>query len=113
MIDSPVEQEPVPLPYLQPALWGLDLSAEIRINDTVVSRPPFAEMYWTPAQQLAHLTSNGASLRTGDLYASGTVSGAQPDSYGSLLELTWNGTKPITMADGSTRSGRSSRTATP
>jgi fumarylacetoacetase len=60
-------------------------------------------MYWTAAQQLAHLTANGASLRTGDLYASGTVSGEAADERGSLLELTWNGEKPVTLADGSTR----------
>jgi fumarylacetoacetase len=60
-------------------------------------------MYWTPAQQLAHMTVNGASLRTGDLYASGTVSGPERDQRGSLLELTWNGTEPLTLADGSTR----------
>jgi fumarylacetoacetase len=60
-------------------------------------------MYWTPAQQLAHLTVNGASLRTGDLYASGTVSGPERDQRGSLLELSWNGTEPLTLADGTTR----------
>ena len=58
--------------------WGLDLHLELDCNGTVVSRPPFAGMYWTAAQQLAHLTVNGASLRTGDLYGSGTVSGAGP-----------------------------------
>jgi fumarylacetoacetase len=59
------------LPYLRdPEGWGLDLSLEVSWNGTVVSQPPFATMYWTPAQQLAHLTVNGASLRTGDLYAS-------------------------------------------
>ena len=72
-------------------------------NGTTVSRPPFAAMYWTPAQQLAHLTVNGASLRTGDLYASGTVSGPEKDQRGSLLELTWNGAEPVTLADGSVR----------
>jgi fumarylacetoacetase len=60
-------------------------------------------MYWTPAQQLAHLTSNGAALRTGDLYASGTVSGSERDQRGCLLELTWNGSEPITLDDGGTR----------
>jgi fumarylacetoacetase len=72
-------------------------------NGTVVSRPPFRQMYWTAAQQLAHLTVNGASLRTGDLFASGTVSGPEPDQRGSLLELTWNGTSPLTLADGKER----------
>ena len=60
-------------------------------------------MYWTPAQQLAHLTVNGAALRTGDLFASGTVSGPERDQRGSLLELSWNGAEPLTLADGSTR----------
>ncbi|GAA3168941.1 fumarylacetoacetase [Blastococcus jejuensis] len=83
--------------------WGLDLDLEVRLNGEVVSRPPFDQMYWTPAQQLAHLTVNGASLRTGDLYASGTVSGPGRDQRGSLLELSWNGTQPLTLADGSTR----------
>ena len=60
-------------------------------------------MYWTPDQQLAHLTVNGASLRTGDLFASGTVSGPDRDQRGSFLELSWNGTEPVTLDDGSTR----------
>jgi fumarylacetoacetase len=60
-------------------------------------------MYWTAAQQLAHLTSNGASVRTGDLYASGTVSGPARDQVGSFLELTWNGAEPVKLADGTTR----------
>jgi fumarylacetoacetase len=61
-------------------------------------------MYWTPGQQLAHLTVNGASLRTGDLFASGTVSGPERDERGSLLELSWNGTEPVTLEGGSERS---------
>jgi len=68
-----------------------------------VSRPPFAQMYWTPDQQLAHLTVNGASLRTGDLYASGTVSGPARDQRGSFLELSWNGQEPVMLADGAQR----------
>jgi fumarylacetoacetase len=94
----------VPLqPYLNDdgAPWGLDLTLEVRLNGEVVSRPPFASMYWTPAQQLAHLTVNGASLRTGDLFASGTVSGPAHDQRGSLIELGEDG--PLTLADGSTR----------
>lgn len=101
---APPRQDPVPLPYLRAAdAWGLDLTLEVHVNGEVVSRPPFAQMYWTPAQQLAHMTVNGASLRTGDLYASGTVSGPQRDQRGSLLELTWNGTDPLILADGSAR----------
>jgi fumarylacetoacetase len=97
-------QDPPVLPYLRDdRSWGLDLALEVEWNGTVVSRPPFAEMYWTPPQQLAHLTVNGAPLRTGDLLASGTVSGRQPDQRGSFLELTWSGTEPVKMADGSIR----------
>jgi fumarylacetoacetase len=97
-------QDPAVLPYLQrSADWGLDLQLEVSWNGTVVSRPPFGQMYWTPDQQLAHLTVNGASLRTGDLYASGTVSGPAKDQRGSFLELTWNGTEPLTLDDGTTR----------
>ena len=102
-VDGPV-QDPAVLPYLQRhEPWGLDLSLEVSWNGTVVSRPPFAGMYWTPDQQLAHLTVNGASLRTGDLYASGTVSGPERHQRGSFLELSWNGQEPVTLADGSTR----------
>jgi fumarylacetoacetase len=60
-------------------------------------------MYWTPDQMLAHLTSNGAAVRAGDLFGSGTVSGPEPDTRGSLIELTWNGAEPLKLADGSTR----------
>ncbi|WP_433540467.1 fumarylacetoacetase [Streptosporangium sandarakinum] len=99
------EQDPKPLGYLRRERpWGLDLTLEVRLNGEVVSRPPYREMYWTPDQMLAHMTVNGASLRTGDLYASGTVSGAEPDQRGSFIELTWNGTEPIKLADGSVRS---------
>ena len=101
---APPHQDPVPLPYLMGDHWGYDLSLEVELNGTVVSRPPFAGLYWTPAQQLAHMTCNGASLRTGDLFASGTVSGPEPAQRGSLIELTWNGSEPIRLADGSTRS---------
>jgi fumarylacetoacetase len=102
---EPPKQEPEVLPYLRdPEPWGLDLTLEISWNGTVVSRPPFAGMYWTPAQQLAHLTVNGAALRTGDLYASGTVSGAMREERGSLLELSWNGAEPVRLADGTQRS---------
>jgi fumarylacetoacetase len=101
---DPVGQDPVPVNYLRPAGPGFDLRLSVDWNGTRVSEPPFAGMYWTAAQQLAHLTVNGACVRTGDLYASGTVSG--PDRItqaGSFLELTWNGTEPIKLADGSTR----------
>jgi fumarylacetoacetase len=101
----PPARVPEPLPYLRDDEhpWGLDLALEVRLNGEIISRPPFATQYWTAAQQLAHLTVNGASLRTGDLYASGTVSGPARDQWGSLLELSWNGAQPLTLADGSTR----------
>ena len=84
--------------------WGFDIDFEVRINGQVVSRPPYSAMFWSPAQMLAHLTVNGASLRTGDLFASGTVSGPSPDQYGSLIELAWAGRKPLSLPDGSSRS---------
>jgi fumarylacetoacetase len=83
--------------------WGLDIDLEIRINGHLVSRPPYRTMHWSPAQMLAHLTVNGASLRTGDLFASGTVSGPRPDQYGSLMELGWAGRQPLTLPDGTSR----------
>jgi fumarylacetoacetase len=75
----------------------------VRLNGQVVSRPPYATMYWTPAQMLAHMTVNGASLRTGDIYASGTVSGPAPEQRGCLLELSWGGAEPVALPDGSVR----------
>src|SRR6266700_7077759 len=83
--------------------WGLDIDFEVRINGHVVSRPPYSTMHWSPAQMLAHMTVNGASLRTGDLFASGTVSGPRPDQYGSLIELAWAGSNPLALPDGSSR----------
>jgi fumarylacetoacetase len=89
-------QDPEPLPYLGPgATKGLDIDVEVELNGEVVSRPPYRTMYWSPAQMLAHLTVNGASLRTGDLFASGTISGPDPDQRGSFLELSWGGAEPF------------------
>jgi fumarylacetoacetase len=97
-------QDPPVLDYLRddPHV-GLDLRMAVDWNGTRISEPPFASMYWTPAQQLAHLTVNGASLRTGDLYASGTVSGPERGQTGSLLELTRGGAEPVRLADGAER----------
>lgn len=101
---EPPTRGPAPLPYLADVeKWGLDITLEVRINGHVVSRPPFASMYWTPAQMLAQMTANGASVRTGDLYASGTVSGPLPGERGSLIELSWGGQEPITVAEGMAR----------
>jgi fumarylacetoacetase len=98
------EQVPPPDPYLRSqGNWALDLSLEVQVNGTTVTRTNFSSMYWTFAQQLAHMTVNGARIRPGDLFGSGTVSGAGPGEEGSLIELTRNGTTPITMDDGSTR----------
>ncbi len=89
-------QDPEPLPYLGPgATRGLDIDVEVELNGEIVSRPPYRTMYWSPAQMLAHLTANGASLRTGDLFASGTISGPERDQRGSFLELSWGGAEPF------------------
>ncbi|MFE6888688.1 fumarylacetoacetase [Streptomyces sp. NPDC057694] len=93
------------LPYLDDAAPGLepagyDLHITVALNGDVVSEPPFSGMYWTGAQMLAHMTVNGASLRTGDLYGSGTVSGAGDHERGSLIELTWNGQRPLKLSEG-------------
>ncbi|MER7514879.1 fumarylacetoacetase [Streptomyces sp. NPDC126499] len=92
------------LPYLDDSgeeePGGFDLRITVTINGEVVAEPPFSTMYWTAAQQLAHMTVNGASLRTGDLYGSGTVSGPEVGQRGSLLELTWNGRDALELADG-------------
>ena len=96
-------QDPEPLPYLGPgATRGLDIDVEVELNGEVVSRPPYRTMYWSPAQMLAHMTVNGASLRTGDLFASGTISGPEPDQRGSFLELSWGGKEPFVAQDGQT-----------
>jgi fumarylacetoacetase len=84
--------------------WGLDIEFEIRLNGHLISRPPYATMYWSPAQMLAHMTESGAALRSGDLYASGTVSGPAPGQRGSLIELGWNGKQPVPLPDGTMRS---------
>jgi len=95
-VDLP-RQEPVPLDYLSvDGKAGLEIDIEVLLNGEVVSRPPYASMYWAPAQMLAHMTVNGASLRTGDLFASGTVSGDERGQRGSFLELSWGGKEPFT-----------------
>jgi fumarylacetoacetase len=92
------DQDPVPLPYLREAEhWGLDIDLAIEWNGEVVSRPPYRTTYWSPAQLLAHMTVNGASTRTGDLLASGTISGPDKDQRGAFIELTWGGTEPVTV----------------
>ncbi|GLW64355.1 putative fumarylacetoacetase [Actinomadura rubrobrunea] len=89
-------QQPEPLPYLrEKEPWGLDIEMAVSWNGQVVSRPPYRTMYWSPAQMLAHMTVNGASARTGDLFASGTVSGPEKDQRGAFIELTWGGREPL------------------
>ncbi|MGO4360694.1 fumarylacetoacetase [Terrabacter sp. RAF57] len=102
-VPLPGQSDPEVLPYLRGDAFGLDVHVEVSLNGTLVSRPEHAGMYWSPAQMLAHLTVNGASLRDGDLFGSGTISGPTRDTRGSLLELTWNGTEPLMLADGTTR----------
>jgi fumarylacetoacetase len=96
----PVASTGAPLsPYLvESEPWGLDLELELRVNGELISRPPYRAMHWSPAQMLAHLTVNGASLRTGDLYASGTVSGEAAEEVGSLIER-WGGERFLVDGD--------------
>ncbi|MFN4879103.1 MAG: fumarylacetoacetase [Flavobacteriia bacterium] len=102
-------QDPEVLSYLQfEGNKSYDIHLEVAIEapscpEQVVSRSNFKYMYWNMAQQLAHHTVNGCNIRCGDLMGSGTISGPTPDSYGSMLELAWKGTKPIQMPDGSER----------
>jgi fumarylacetoacetase len=96
-------QEPEPLPYLRGEPWAYDLPLEVELNGEIVSRSNARHLYWSVEQQVAHLTVNGASLRTGDLLASGTISGPERGERGSLIELSWNGAEPLRLADGSER----------
>jgi fumarylacetoacetase len=97
-------QDPEPLPYLRAAGdWALDVELEVELEGTIVSRTNARGLYWSMPQQLAHATVNGASVATGDLFASGTISGAEHGSEGSLIELSHNGAHPIGLSDGSTR----------
>jgi fumarylacetoacetase len=91
-------QDPQPLPYLRGTRdWGLDIDLVVSWNGEVVATPPYRTMYWSPAQMLAHMTINGASCRTGDLFASGTISGPGKAQRGAFLELTWGGAEPVTV----------------
>lgn len=104
------KQDPQPLPYLRSSgEWHYDINLEVMLkcpacNEfNVISRSNYRYLYWDACQQLAHHTVTGCNLRTGDLLASGTISGPAEDSYGSLLELTWKGTRPLNLACGETR----------
>lgn len=103
------EQEPKPLPYLQQKeRHSYDINLQVAIgtengDETTISKSNFKYMYWTMAQQLAHHTVNGCKVNSGDMMGSGTISGPTPDSYGSMLELSWQGTKPVKLNDGTER----------
>jgi fumarylacetoacetase len=96
-------QEPEPLDYLREEPWAYDIALKVELNGTEIATSNTRHLYWSIAQQIAHLTVNGASLRTGDLLATGTISGPEREERGSLIELSWNGQEPIELADGSTR----------
>jgi fumarylacetoacetase len=96
-------QDPQPLLYLREEPWAFDLDLEVELNGAVVAATSARHLYWTPAQMIAHLTANGACLRTGDLIGSGTISGPARGERGSLIELTWNGTEPLVLPDGTNR----------
>ena len=102
-------QQPAVLPYLSfegPKNYDIQLEVSIQpknCQETVVSQSNFKYMYWNMNQQLAHHTVNGCNLNVGDLMASGTISGKRSDSYGSMLELSWAGSKPVELTEGGTR----------
>ena len=97
-------QEPKVLPYLEyEGNKHFDINLEVFLNETSVSKSNFKYMYWNMAQQLAHHTVNGCNIKVGDLMASGTISGTEPNSFGSMLELAWKGTKPLKLSDGTER----------
>uniref|UniRef100_A0A8C3QF98 Fumarylacetoacetase n=1 Tax=Cyanoderma ruficeps TaxID=181631 RepID=A0A8C3QF98_9PASS len=109
VLPNPV-QDPKPLPYLQdkePYTFDIKLFVAIKGEGmsapTTICRSNFKHMYWTMKQQLAHHSINGCNLRPGDLLASGTISGPEPESFGSMLELSWNGTKEIPLGSGQSR----------
>lgn len=103
------DQFPQVLPYLSyEGARNFDIQLDVFLQTdksdlTTISRSNFKYMYWNMCQQLAHHTVNGCNIQVGDVYASGTISGPSPGSYGSMLELTWNGQKPLQMSDGSER----------
>ncbi|MDX3906566.1 MAG: fumarylacetoacetase [Pigmentiphaga sp.] len=108
-VEAPA-QAPCPLPYLQErerTTYDIELSVALRTESgasATISRSNFRHLYWTMAQQLAHHTSSGCNVRTGDLMGSGTISGPSPDALGCLLEMTRNGQQPLVLPDGATRS---------
>lgn len=103
------KQDPPVLPYLEyEGNKHFDINLEVAIQpegseEKVVTNSNFKYMYWNMAQQLAHHTVNGCNIKTGDLYGSGTISGSDPSEFGSMLEISWRGTKPVSMPDGTER----------
>lgn len=106
---TPARQKPL-LPYLaEPKPMLYDIALEVGLTpeggeETVIARTNYAMMYYSAAQQVAHHTTSGCAMSAGDLLGSGTISGPEPDSRGSLLELSWGGKEPLTLRDGSSRS---------
>ena len=107
----PIQNDPRPLPYLQQKSdkANFDLSLEVNIqpknsSENLIAESNFKYMYWSIAQQLAHHSINGCLIKAGDLMGSGTISGPDKGSYGSMLEIAWNGTEPIKLLDGEQRS---------
>jgi fumarylacetoacetase len=103
-------QDPIPFPYLRhsdPYTFDINLEVEIKpkghSRGATVTRSNFRHMYWTMKQQLAHHTITGCNVNPGDLLGSGTISGPTPDSFGSMLELSWRGTKTVELGGGMTR----------
>ncbi len=107
-VESP-KQDPEPFPYLrQKGANSYDIHLEVAIapesqEETIVTKSNFKYLYWTMVQQLAHHTVNGCKINSGDMLGSGTISGPTPDSYGSMLELSWQGTKPVQLKNHVTR----------
>ncbi|HEU4496034.1 MAG TPA: fumarylacetoacetase, partial [Flavobacterium sp.] len=103
------KQDPMPLPYLQEkGKRSFDINLEVLLQPenaepTLISKSNFKYMYWSMSQQLAHHASNGCRINSGDMMGSGTISGPTPDSFGSMLELTWGGKNPIKVSDGTER----------
>ena len=103
------DQNPQVLPYLKYSgkkNYNIKLEVSIRpenCEEQIIAKSNFKYLYWNMVQQLTHQTINGCNINVGDLYGSGTISGKTPDSYGSMLELSWMGTKPIKIKNGSER----------
>ncbi|MBX3108311.1 MAG: fumarylacetoacetase [Fimbriimonadaceae bacterium] len=99
-----MEQDPEVLPHLRrQGRQHFDIALEVWLNGEQICASNTKHLYWSMSQQIAHQTSNGTPIEFGDLYASGTISGPEPGSYGSMLELTWKGTQPLALSNGKTR----------